>query len=145
MMPGTSAIPRAQATKLDRFLGYFIDVIILIPVYFVLGMFLPVVGSIALGGLVAGLLGAAWLLVRDSMGLSIGKKIMGLQVVSKTGGPATQDQLMKRNFTLAAASAVGGIPFLNILGLIGLVECILLLAKGERYGDQMASTMVVKK
>lgn len=140
MMPNTVAYARTKATNLDRFIGAFIDGIILVPVYIVL-FFVPF-----LGWLISGAIGAAWWLLRDAKGLSIGKKVMNLEVVSKDGSPATQDQLMKRNFTMAAAAGLGGVPVVGLLGsAISLIECILVLAKGERYGDTMANTMVVKK
>ncbi len=144
MMPFAGALPRTKATMLDRFAGAFIDGIILVPIYFVLGFALAFMPMLA--GLVTGLVGAAWWLLRDAKGVSIGKKVMNLEVISKDGSPATQDQLMKRNFTLAGGMAISGIPVVGLAGsAINLVECILLLAKGERYGDTMANTMVVKK
>jgi uncharacterized RDD family membrane protein YckC len=140
MMPASAAVPRTKASNLDRFVGAFIDGIILVPVYIVL-FFIPIIGWI-----VGAAIGTAWWLLRDAKGISIGKKVMNLEVVSKDGGPATQDQLMKRNFTMAAAAGLGAIPIVGLLGsAISLVEGILVLAKGERYGDTMANTMVVKK
>lgn len=140
MMPTGAAISRTAASKLDRFIGAFIDAVILIPIYVVL-FFVPIIGWI-----IGGAIGAAWWILRDTKGLSIGKKVMSLEVISKSGGPATQDQLMKRNLTMAAAAGISAIPIVGLIGsAISLIECILLLAKGERYGDQMAGTMVVKR
>jgi uncharacterized RDD family membrane protein YckC len=145
MMPMGAAIARTKATPVDRFVGLFIDAVIMVPVYFVVGFALGMVSPMV-AGLVGGLIAGAWMLLRDAKGWSIGKKVMNLEVVSKDGMPVTQDQLMKRNFTLAAGNAGSGIPFVGMFfGLIGLVEGILLLAKGERYGDTMANTMVVKR
>ena len=140
MTPTGLAVSRTAASKLDRFVGAFIDGIILLPL--ALLYLIPVIGWIAFAGI-----GAAWWLLRDAKGISIGKKVMNLEVVSKDGSPATQDQLMKRNFTLAGAAACNVIPIIGgmVGGAINLVECILMLVKDERYGDQMANTMVVKK
>ncbi len=141
MMPQGAIIARTKATLVERFVGAFIDGIILFPVYFILA-FIPI-----LGWAVAALIGAAWWLLRDAKGLSVGKKVMGLEVIAKSGAPATEEQLMKRNYTIAGGAACGVIPFAGpmINGAVSLIECILLVAKGERYGDEMAGTMVVKK
>jgi uncharacterized RDD family membrane protein YckC len=141
MMPEGAIVSRTKATHVDRFVGAFIDGLILFPVYLVL-VFIPILGLA-----VAALIGAAWWLLRDAKGLSIGKKVMNLEVISKSGGPATQDQLMKRNYTLAGGAACGVIPIAGpMIGFaVTIIECILLLVKGERYGDEMAGTMVVKK
>jgi uncharacterized RDD family membrane protein YckC len=145
MMPMGAAIARTKATNVDRFVGVFIDGVILVPIYFVVSFALAAISPMV-AGLVCGLIAGAWMLFRDAKGWSVGKKVMSLEVVSKDGMPVTQDQLMKRNFTLAASNGLSGIPFVGpLFGLIGLVECILLLAKGERYGDTMANTMVVKR
>ena len=139
MMAG-AAVPRTQASHVDRFVAAFLDGIILVPIYIVM-FFIPF-----LGWAISGAIGAAWWLLRDAKGWSIGKKVMKLEVISKDGSPATEDQLMKRNYTMAAGAALGAIPIVGLLGgLINLVECILVLAKGERYGDTMANTMVVKQ
>jgi uncharacterized RDD family membrane protein YckC len=141
MMPQGAFVSRTKATLVERFVGAFIDGILLFPIYFVLA-FIPF-----LGWAVAALIGAAWWLLRDAKGLSVGKKVMSLEVISKDGGAASEDQLMKRNYTLAGGAACGIIPVAGPMvgGAVNLIECILLIAKGERYGDEMAGTMVVKK
>lgn len=155
MMPMGAAIGRTKATPVERLIGAFIDGLIMVPVYIVVAV---VVGILAatmssslvisfLGGAINAAIAAAWFLMRDALGFSIGKKVMGLEVLSSNGGPATQDQLKKRNFTLAGGSAAGIIPFVGALvGLaVYLYEAFMVFTKGERYGDQMAGTMVVKK
>ena len=139
MMAG-AAVPRTQASNVDRFVGAFLDGIILVPIYIVM-YFIPI-----FGWAISGAIGAAWWLLRDAKGWSLGKNVMKLEVISKDGSPATQEQLLKRNYTMAAGAALSAIPVVGLLGsLISLVESILVLAKGERYGDTLASTMVVKK
>jgi uncharacterized RDD family membrane protein YckC len=141
MMPQTAMVAKTKATPIERFLGMFIDALMLVPVYLVL-MFIPFVGWAA-----AALIAAAWWVLRDAKGISVGKKVMGLEVIAKSGLPATEEQLMKRNYTIAGGAAAGVIPFAGPLigAVVNLVEGILLLTKGERYGDEMAGTMVVKK
>ncbi len=144
MMPGTAVAPRSKASEVDRLVSGLIDGLILMPVGLL--MIIPIVGWIAYG-----LIAAAWWLLRDSQGISIGKKVMNLEVISKDGGTPTRDQLMKRNFTLAGPMIIFAIPLVGPLiggplcGLVFLIEGILVLSKGERYGDTMANTMVVKK
>lgn len=149
-----AAIARTRATPVERFIGAFIDGLLMVPVYLVVGVVTGILAATLsssligfVGGAINAVIGAAWFLMRDALGLSIGKKIMGLEVLSATGGPATQDQLKKRNFTLAGASAAGVVPILGAFaGLaVYLYEAYMVFTKGERYGDQMAGTMVVKK
>lgn len=154
MMPMGSAIPRTRATPVERVIGAFIDGLMMVPVYFVVGM---VTGLLAVtlsssiigfvGSAINALIAAAWFLMRDALGLSVGKKILGLEVLSANGGVPTQDQLKKRNLTLAGGSACGVVPYIGALASLAvyLYEAFLLFTKGERYGDQMAGTMVVKK
>ncbi|BDC49657.1 hypothetical protein F183_A19730 [Bryobacterales bacterium F-183] len=155
MMPMTGTIARAKATPVDRLVAVIIDSIIMVPVYLVVGLVVGLTGAILSSPMVAGfitnavvaVIGAAWFLMRDAMGLSIGKKIMGLEVVSKHGGPASQEQLKKRNFTLAGGQACVAVPFIGglVAFAVNIYEAYMLFSKGERYGDQMAETMVVKK
>lgn len=146
MMPQSAAIARTKATLLERFLGAFIDGLILLPIYVGLGLMSFMV-PVLVTGAISAVIGAAWWLLRDAKGISIGKKVMGLEVISKSGAAATEDQLMKRNYTLGGGAALGIIPVAGAMigGAVNLIEGILLIAKGERYGDEMAGTMVVKK
>jgi uncharacterized RDD family membrane protein YckC len=137
-----SAPAYPPATAVDRIVATFIDGLIAIPIGLI-GI-IPIVGQIVSG--VA--LGCYWLF-RDAKGFSIGKKVMKLQVISKNGGPATPDQMTKRNIPLCIGAFLSAIPiigwFLGIVQALALIiELIFLLTKGERYGDQMASTTVVK-
>ncbi len=141
------------ADKLIRFLAWMIDVLIVVPFLFVLGFVLgliPVIGLL-IGGMAGGLLGTAYFLLRDFNGASPGKMLLGLKVVSRNGQPADQKALILRNVTLAAPHLLNLIPIIGWLFAIviavpvGLTEAICALVKGERMGDMLAGTLVVKK
>lgn len=89
-------------------------------------------------------------LFRDSSGASIGKRLLGIKVLSKSGQPASKSQLMLRNLPFVAPSLLELIPTLGFLAesgvglIICLIELILLLATRNRIGDRIAGTMVVK-
>jgi uncharacterized RDD family membrane protein YckC len=132
------------AEKGIRVAGYLIDVVPAI----VLGLFgmIPVLGPI-----IAGLLLSPYWLLRDISGASIGKLILGYKVVLKGGQPASVGARILRNLPLAVGPAFLIIPFLGyILGpavscIAVLVEGILVLTGGERLGDKIAGTTVIKK
>jgi uncharacterized RDD family membrane protein YckC len=132
------------AEKGIRVAGYLIDVVPAI----VLGLFVmfPVLGPI-----IAGLLLSPYWLLRDISGASIGKLILGYKVVLKGGQPASVGARILRNLPLAVGPAFLIIPFLGyLLGpavscIAVLVEGILVLTGGERLGDKIAGTTVIKK
>jgi len=134
----------ARAEKGLRAAGYLIDVLPAI----LLGLFgiIPIVGPI-----IAGFLLAPYWLLRDVTGASIGKLILGLKVARKDGQPATVGARVLRNLTLAIGPGLLIIPILGyVLGPVTAfiavsVETILLLSSGERLGDRMAGTTVVKR
>jgi uncharacterized RDD family membrane protein YckC len=100
---------------------------------------------------VGGLLVIAYWFLRDIGGASPGKMLLGLRVVGKDGRPATQSALILRNLPFGGAHCLHLIPYVGIvLALllvipINIIESILVLVKGERMGDMLAGTMVVKK
>lgn len=103
-----------------------------------------------LGQMVAGLLGGVWWLLRDMKGASLGKHLLKERVVMKDGSEAQQGALIKRNITVAAPSFMLVIPLLGLilcpivaLGCLGL-EIYTIATKGERFGDQLAGTKVIK-
>lgn len=106
---------------------------------------IPILGIMLMGGVAA-----AYWLFRDYWGASIGKRVLNLAVVSKDGSPAQARQRILRNVPLAIPSALLVIPLLGwiLAGPVGLgisiFEIVMLATKGERYGDTMANTMVVK-
>jgi uncharacterized RDD family membrane protein YckC len=150
---GAAPAPAPAAAKADltkRFVAMLID-----------GLLAAVVSLIPVIG---GLIGAAYILVRDGLELdfmdrrSIGKKLIKLRPVRLDGQPMDVATSMKRNFPLAIG-AVGAIfwiiPILGwiiaiLLGLTGLIvaiiEAILVLTdvEGRRMGDKLAGTKVVE-
>ena len=133
-----------QADKGVRAVGYLIDVLPAI----VIGLFalIPFIGII-----IAGFLLAPYWLLRDIAGASLGKFLLGTAVVRKDGQTASVGARILRNLPLAIGPAFLIIPVLGyflgppIAGLIILIEGILILAQGERLGDRIAGTMVMKK
>jgi len=133
-----------QADKGVRVAGYLIDVLPAI----MIGLFglIPYVGNIF-----AGLLLTPYWLLRDITGASLGKLLLGTTVVRKDGQPATVGARVLRNLPLAIGPAFLIIPLLGYLvgppiaGLMVLIEGILVLTQGERLGDRMAGTAVMKK
>lgn len=169
MMPQPAPLSRIKATNFERFAAAFVDGTMLLPVY--VAVMFATNGIPYLGTAIVSLVGAGWWLLRDATGLSIGKKTFSLEVISKNGAAASRNQLIKRNYTLAAAMIFGGIPMTGLLnggfvtskiiweigvlgvvpivgkfgGFVSLVEGAWLLFRGERYGDRLANTAVVKK
>lgn len=144
---GTGSTPQAEIVRADRWtrvMSYLID---LLP-----AMLLGLVGVIPIVGFViAGMiLGPYWLL-RDSLGGSLGKVLLGLRVVSPDGSPSNAGARVVRNIPLALGPALFAIPLLGLVLappviLVALVvETISLLAHGERLGDRLAGTVVVRR
>ena len=139
----TEAIPVAADRGL-RVAGYLLDVL---PAM-VLGLFgmIPIIGPI-----IAGLLLAPYWLLRDITGASLGKLLLGMRVVRKDGRPASTGAKILRNVPLAIGIAFLIIPVLGyLLGpavatIVVMTEGILILTQGERLGDRIAGTTVVRK
>jgi len=142
VVPQDAAIPASQLGL--RITGYLIDVV---PAC-VLGLFglIPIFGPI-----IAGLVLAPYWLLRDIAGASLGKLILGTRIITKNGLSARAGARVLRNVPLAVGPAFLIIPFLGyVLGpaislLAVLIESILLVLRGERLGDRLAKTIVVKK
>jgi uncharacterized RDD family membrane protein YckC len=121
-------------------------------------------GGVSLIPFIGGIIGAAYILVRDGLELefmdrrSIGKKLLKLRPVRADGQPMDPEASIKRNITLCIG-AVGAIfwviPILGwiiaiLLGLVGLVvaviEMVLVLTdpQGMRMGDKLAGTRVIE-
>ncbi|MBC7084057.1 MAG: hypothetical protein PWR07_2011 [Bacillota bacterium] len=139
--------PKADLGK--RFVAALIDGVIA----GILTVVIPILG---------GLLGAAYTLTKDALmfqltkdaqwkNRSVGKKVMGLQVVNLGGGDVDMTISLKRNVTLAIGSLLAAIPLLGLLvaplvgGVLGLIEIVLVLtdAAGRRLGDKWANTQVI--
>jgi uncharacterized membrane protein len=147
--PTPASAPRARPDAMTRFLAFFIDAVIVAIVGLV-----PVIG---------GLVGIAYVLVRDGLtydfmdGRSIGKRIMKLRPVRLDGLPMDVETSVRRNWPLAFGSLAQAlifvpvigwilIPFVGIAGTIMVVvEIVRVLtgADGRRWGDAMAGTEVV--
>lgn len=139
----------AKADPFRRFLSALIDGIIAgIP------GFIPVVGN---------LVGAAYTLTKDALvyeitkdaswkNRSIGKKLLGLEVVTLGGGDLDLAGSAKRNITLAVGSLIAVVPLAGWVaggvlgGILGIIECVLVLVdpQGRRIGDRIANTQVVE-
>ena len=128
------------ADRPRRFGAFLIDLILLI----MLSALTTLLGPIS------ALLAFAYQLFRDAGGASIGKRILGLKVVSKTGKPATPVQWILRNVVFVLPTIALVIPALGFLAESGLeifiagIELILILATGSRLGDRLAGTTVVR-
>lgn len=142
--PEPGAIPAGKADLGKRFVAALIDGVI----SFVVG-FIPVIG---------GLVGAAYMLVRDGLELdfmdqrSLGKKVMKLRPVRLDGQPVDIMTSIKRNIPFAIGPVIMIIPVLGwVIGpivalLIGIIEAILVLtdADGRRIGDRVGETQVIE-
>lgn len=139
--------PKADLVK--RFVAALIDGLIgSVPAYII-----PILG---------GLVGAVYTLTKDALvfeltkdaqwkSRSIGKKLMGLQVVNLGGGDVDMTVSVKRNITLAIGSMIAIVPVLGwvvggvVGGVLALIEILLVLAdaNGRRLGDKFANTQVI--
>lgn len=132
------------ADKLIRWLAWVIDHLLVM-------FIIPIALIPLIGGLIVGALLVAFWLMRDVKGASPGKQLLGLRVVGKDGLPATREALIKRNLPFGLPHIVQIIPYLGIVLSyiisfpINVIEAIMVVATGERIGDRIAGTMVVKK
>jgi uncharacterized RDD family membrane protein YckC len=140
-----------KADPVVRIGSFLLDVVagMLLMIPFALMAFIPFVGIIV-GLLFIPLCAVTYHLLRDIQGQSPGKYLIGMRVISKTGGDSTNGQRVLRNLPLAVPAMFMIIPIIGhfIGGLLGFVivttELIMLLAAGERLGDRLANTMVIK-
>ena len=141
---GTVPPPAGKADVGKRLVAILIDSVLTM----IVGV-IPVVG---------GLVGAAYMLVRDGLELdfmdrrSIGKKIMKLRPVRLDGQPMDIGTSVKRNIPFAIGPAIMIIPILGwvvapfIALTIGVIELVLVLTAddGRRLGDKFADTKVIE-
>ena len=77
---------------------------------------------------------AYFILMEAYVGWTIGKRVLGMRVVDRTGNKVGFSKSLIRNLL----RLVDGLPTLNILGII-LVVCS---PRGQRFGDRVAKTFV---
>ncbi|WP_343623557.1 RDD family protein [Flavobacterium lindanitolerans] len=121
-----------EVSKLNRFLGIFIDGIIAYIPMFVFS-FIAVLAGIGIISYIGWLLGIGYYLLRDALpgGQSIGKKLIKYAAVKQDGSSLEGDY---------ATSATR-----NITLFIPLLDAILVLIDKPRLGDDLAKTKVVNK
>ncbi|HHV83919.1 MAG TPA: RDD family protein [Tepidanaerobacter syntrophicus] len=138
-----------KADLFKRFIALLIDDIVAS-----LLIYIPILGA---------LVSAVYLLTKDAIAFeitknpdfknrSLGKKVMGLEVVSFDGSDIDWTISLKRNLPLAIGSAFGIVPIIGwvVGGIIGfvmvIVEALLVISddKGRRLGDRWANTQVVE-
>ncbi len=152
--PG-SAVPAAApaAGKADlakRFIAMLIDGVL--------------AGIVCIIPFVGGIIGAAYILVRDGLELdfmdhrSIGKKLVKLRPTRLDGQPMDIATSVKRNFPLAIGAVGAVFMIIPILGwiiaillalvafVLWIIEAILVVTdpEGRRMGDKFAATKVVE-
>ncbi len=145
-----SAPPAVKADLTKRFLAALIDGLL--------------AGGISILPFIGGIIGAAYILLRDGLELefmdrrSIGKKLLKLRPIRLDGQPMDLESSLKRNLPLcigAVGSIFWVIPILGwivaiLLGVIGLivaiVELVMVLTdpEGRRMGDKLGATKVVE-
>ena len=155
---------QGKADNTKRIVAALIDGIIAGFLYttlsFTIGLAIPFIG-----GLLAGLVGAAYIGFKDAIpiagldGASPGKKLFKLKAVTNTGGNCDYETSFKRNLPFVAPyllfAILGLIPvlgaivslFLSPLPLIiYIVELVFVLNKplGKRWGDNFAGTQVIE-
>ncbi len=132
------------ADKVKRFLAALIDGIL--------------AGAVSIIPFVGGIIAAAYILVKDGLpqleNRSLGKKLMKLKVTTTSGEALDMNGSIRRNWPLALgyiSSILVGFGLyslgmtLSFLGIAGLIECILVLVRNQRFGDQFANTIVTEE
>ncbi|GAB4415975.1 MAG: RDD family protein [Thermodesulfovibrionales bacterium] len=96
--------------------------------------------------------GLSYLLISDGLfdGRSIGKKLMGLKVVSTaTNEPCTMKESILRNAPLGAGLLLYKLPWIGwiFIVFVSVLEFLILLGSKERMrlGDEIAKTVVIEK
>jgi len=80
---------------------------------------------------------AYFILMESYAGWTVGKKILGMKVVDEAGNKIGLSKSITRNLL----RMVDGLPAFNILGIILIIAS----PKGQRFGDRIAKTYVVKQ
>lgn len=138
------SLPQPDSSLLGlRFLSLMIDYLCALPL--IVLSFIPFVGIIFAP------LTTLYFISRDSFfgGRSLGKKAMGLRVVRLDGKPVVWGTSVQRNISyfshlIAAIPIIGSIYGTGLIGLVGIVEIVLVLATQLRIGDNISQTVVVR-
>lgn len=127
----------------SRFIGLFIDILIGIP--------FAIMAAVPFVGIIGAPLLCMYFVSRDALfgGQSVGKRVMGLRVIKSDGLPFTWADSARRNLIyfpmlFLMIPWVGHVIHSIIAAPLGLVELILILTGGQRIGDRMGNTYVVK-
>jgi uncharacterized RDD family membrane protein YckC len=112
---------------------------------------LTVLAIIPFLGIIGAPLACAYWISRDAFfgGQSIGKKVVGLKVIKPDGSPFIWADSVKRNIIyfalLVLMIPIYGIFFNAFLsGPLALAELIMVVTGGQRIGDRMGNTYVVR-
>lgn len=95
--------------------------------------------------------GLSYLLISDGLfdGRSIGKRLMGLRVVSVTGEPCSMKESIIRNAPLGAGLLLYKVPLVGWIFVVAVsaLEFLILLGSkdGMRLGDELAKTLVMEE
>jgi uncharacterized RDD family membrane protein YckC len=142
-----SASVRVSNIPGQRVVAFVVDLVGTLVVAYFVGYLLAVAESgMSRGGTFA--IGAG-ILLKDILGASPGKFLVGLRVAGTDGKPTNAGRRIARNVTIAFAFFVLSIPAFDhpAIGLtailIACVDSILLLLQGSRIGDRIAGTSVV--
>ncbi len=126
-----------KANILNRFIAKFLDLLIV-----------SAIGQLPLK--ISFIAALSYILLSDGFagGRSVGKQVIGLQVVSsETGNGISFKESIIRNITPALAFMCTRIPYVGwLLGMSVLVfESLLLIGnpKGRRVGDELAKTQIL--
>ena len=159
--PTTATAATGKAPLGKRFLALLVDGLIAGAITAVFGF----LGS-RMGGIGA-LVGAGYMLVRDGLtldfanGRSVGKQLLGLDVVRLDGRAMDIETSIRRNWTLVIGSVLSGVGGLiggslgallgglvggGIGSVVSLIEGILVItdAQGRRIGDKTGGTEVIE-
>lgn len=95
--------------------------------------------------------GVLYILISDGImeGRSLGKRIVGLRVLTKDGMPCSIRSSMLRNSTLAAGLLLFRIPYLGWICMLVVLAVELMMMFGSeehaRTGDEIAGTYVIEE
>lgn len=95
--------------------------------------------------------GMLYMLISDGImgGRSVGKRIVGLRVLTKDGRPCTIRSSMLRNSTIAAGLLLFRVPYLGWICLLIVLAVEFMMMFGSedhtRTGDEFAGTYVIEE